>query len=201
MRFPGLSRLIILAGGIPAVVESHATTDRSGAPTSNQSQQLPRSCLVQENSSEQIKGLLETIDDRPTADAYNSLGVLYAQGRQTGCAISAFEAALRLDGHNWQSHYNLGLALLTKGDRSRAASELQAAIRQQPDSAASHFALATLLQEEGRLDGAVREFEAVLQIDPKFAPGYLSLATLYTQQGKNAEAETLFRQAIKNDPK
>src|SRR5882672_1568092 len=146
MRFVGLSRLIILAGAIPAVAQNHATIGRSGDPTKH-TQQLPRSCLVQENSSEQIKALLEAINDHPTADAYDALGDLYARGRHTECAISAFKAALRLDGQNWQSHYNLGLALLTKGDRSRAASELQAAIRQQPDSAASHFALATLLQE------------------------------------------------------
>src|SRR3984893_5607841 len=164
VRFVGLSRLIILAGAIPAVAQNHATIGRSGDPTSKQTQQLPRSCLVQENSSEQIKVLLETINDHPTADAYNALGDLYARGRHTECAISAFKAALRLDGQNWQSHYNLGLALLTKGDRIRAASELQAAIRQQPDSAASHFALATLLQEQGRLDRAETEFENVPQI-------------------------------------
>jgi len=140
VRFVGLSRLIILAGAIPAAAQNHATIGRSGDPTSKHTQQLPRSCLVQENSWEQIKVLLETINDHPTAGAYNTLGVLYAGNHHTGCAISAFKAALRLDGHNWQSHYYLGLALLKKGDRSRAASELQAAIRQQPDSAASHFA-------------------------------------------------------------
>jgi len=91
-------------------------------------------------------------------------------GPSPECAISAFKVALRLDGQNC-IHYNLGLALLTKGDRATPPVNYKAAIRQQPDSAASHFALATLLQEEGRLDGAVREFEAVLQIDPKFAPG------------------------------
>ena len=93
MRFVGLSWLLILAVAIPAVAQNHATIGHSGDPTSKQTQQLPRSCLVQENSSEQIKVLLETINDHPTADAYNALGDLYARGRSRNCHLSVQSCA------------------------------------------------------------------------------------------------------------
>src|SRR6266403_4561313 len=195
-----LVSLLVVADANHVVAQSHAPVSRGDA-VSKSSRALPKSCLVQEHPSEQISVLLETIRDHPTAGAYNTIGALYAQNSRVACAISAFEAALRLDGKNWQSHYNLGLALLTKGDRARAAAEFQAAIRQKPDSVASHFALGTLLQEERKLYGAIAEFQAVLQIDHNFAPACLSLGALYTQQGKDSEAADLFRQAIQSDPK
>jgi tetratricopeptide (TPR) repeat protein len=183
----GLRKLIILlavAGSNPVIAQDCTPVSRSDVDRKS-SQALPKSCLTQEHPSEQVSVLLETIRDHPTAGAYNTLGALYARDSRVTCAISAFETALRLDDQNWQSHYNLGLALLTKGDRARAASELQNAVQQKPDSAASHFALGTLLQEGQKLARAVEEFQAVLQIDPNFAPACLSSGVLYTQQGKD----------------
>ena len=200
VRLLRLATLLVFAAANRCVAQNRAPAAR-GDVARKSSRAFPKSCLVQEHPSEQISVLLETIRDHATAGAYNTLGALYAQDSRVACAISAFEAALRLDGQNWQSHYNLGLALLTKGDRTRAASEFQAAIRQKPDSVACHFALGTLLQEERKLDRALQEFAAVLQIDPNFVPAYLSLGVLYTQQGKDLEATGLFRQAIQNDQK
>ena len=48
------------------------------------------------------------------------------------CAVAAFELALKLDDRNWEVHYDLALALMTKGDRARAERELQTAIEQKP---------------------------------------------------------------------
>jgi len=204
VRFVKVSTFVVLAFAIPAVAQSPRVSGqgsgRSGIPAARQTQQLPKPCLVQEHPSEQITALLETIRDHPTAGAYNTLGALYAQDRRTTCAIAAFEGALRLEPGDWQAHYNLGLAVLTKGDRSRAASEFQSAILQKPDSVAPHFALGTLLQEAGKFDGAAKEFESALQNDPNFAPAQFSLGVLYTQQEKDPEAAALFRRAIQNDP-
>src|ERR1700730_782310 len=95
---------------------------------------LPRSCVEQIHPSEKITALLESVNDHPTAGAFNTLGVLYAQADRVSCAIAALEAALKLEHHNWESHYNLALALLRKGDRASAVRELQTAIREKPDS-------------------------------------------------------------------
>src|SRR5260221_9033006 len=153
VRLLSLVALLLSAHPDRGLAQTRApATRRDGAPKS--SGELPRSCLLQQHPSEQITALLETVRDHPTAGAYNTLGALYARDSRVACAVSAFEAALRLDSENWQARYNLGLALVTKGDLARAAKELQAAIRYKPDSVALHVALATLLQNQGKLDGA-----------------------------------------------
>src|SRR5579864_4475394 len=130
---------------------------------------LPASCLDQGHSSEKITSLLESIHEHPTAGAYNTLGVLYVQQDRVSCGIASFEAALKLEGQNWEAHYNLGLALLRKKDRARATRELQTAIQQKPDSVSAHFALGSVLEVEKKLGDAEEQFRAVLKIDPDFA--------------------------------
>src|SRR3989442_3657357 len=63
---------------------------------------LPNSCLQRSHSSEKMTALIESVRDRPTAGAYNTLGVLYAQADGASCAIAAFEAALKLQDQNWE---------------------------------------------------------------------------------------------------
>jgi len=72
------------------------------------------------------KILLETINDHPTADAYNALGDLYARGpshrmrhlsvQKLRCALDGQELAIPTI--TWASRF------LTKGDRSRAAQRI-----------------------------------------------------------------------------
>jgi lipoprotein NlpI len=64
--------------------------------------------------------LERVIATQPSSNAYAALGAYFAQHEQMPCAISAFESALRLDSGAWQTHYNLALALLKKGERNRA---------------------------------------------------------------------------------
>src|SRR5438552_3325767 len=148
--FLHLSFLMILACAVSAVGQSAAL----GHAVPARPPILPKPCLEQSHSSEKITALLETIHDHPTAGAYNTLGVLYAQGDRVSCAIAAFEAAINLEDPNWEAHYNLAIALLSKGDRTKAMRELQTAIQQKPDSVSSHFALGSVLEDEKKLGEA-----------------------------------------------
>ena len=145
---------------------------------------LPKSCLEQSHPSEKITALLESVHDHPTAGAYNTLGVLYAQSDHVSCAIAAFEAALKLEDQNWESHYNLALALLRKGDRGRAVRELQTAIQEKPDSVSSHFALGSVFEGEQKLREAEEQFRSTLKVDPHFAPGAIKLSQALIAEGK-----------------
>jgi tetratricopeptide (TPR) repeat protein len=160
---------------------------------------LPRQCL-QGRSSEKIAALLESIHDHPTAGAYNTLGVLYAQADRVSCAIPAFETALKLENQNWEVHYNLALALLRKGDRTLAARELQAAIQQKPDSVSAHFALGTLFESEKKLSEAEDELRSVLKLDPKFAPASLKLSEVSIAEGRPQSAVAVLLDATKQTP-
>jgi tetratricopeptide (TPR) repeat protein len=170
------------------------------APTTGQEGALPKSCLVRAGASAKITALLETVQDHPTAGAFNTLGVMYAQAGRVSCAIPSFEASVKLEKQNWEAHHNFALALLQKGDPSRAERELQTAIQQKPDSVSSHFALGTLFVDEKKLGQAETEFRSALNIDPRFAPGALKLGQVLISEGKPQAAVACLEDAVKQAP-
>ncbi|MGA8617291.1 MAG: tetratricopeptide repeat protein [Candidatus Sulfotelmatobacter sp.] len=192
-----LSVLITLAGLLSAALQNAAPAQVAPAvdpPT------LPKSCLEQSHPSEKITALLESVHDHPTAGAYNTLGVLYAQAGRLSCGIAAFEAALKLEDENWEAHYNLALALLRKGDRARAVHELQTAIGQKPDSVSSHFALGSLFEDEKKLKNAEEQFLSALMIDPHFGPGAIKLGEVLIAEGRPPAAVARLEDAVKQAP-
>jgi tetratricopeptide (TPR) repeat protein len=192
-----LSALIILAG---AICIARQTPAPPRGTATKRILTLPQSCLVPARASDKILALLETVQDHPTAGAYNTLGVLYAQADRISCAIPSFEAALKLENQNWEAHYNLALALLRRGDRGRAARELETAIQQKPDSVSAHFALGTLFEEEKKLAEAEEQFRSVLHIDPHFASGALKLSQVLMIEGKTQAAIACLEDAVKQVP-
>ena len=186
--------LITLAGALSVTTQNavQAQAASSARPTT-----LPKSCLEQSHPSEKITALLESIHDHPTAGAYNTLGVLYAQADRVSCGIAAFEAALELGDQNWEAHYNLALALLRKGDRARGVHELQTAVQQKPDSVSSHFALGSVFEDEKKLGNAEEQFRSALKIDPRFAPGAIRLSEVLVAEGKTQAAVACLEDAVK----
>jgi tetratricopeptide (TPR) repeat protein len=161
---------------------------------------LPKSCVPQNHPSEKIAALLDSVHDHPTAGAYNTLGVLYAQADRVSCGIAAFEAALKLEDQNWEAHYNLGLAVLRKGDRARAMRELQTAIQQKPDSVSSHFALASVFEDEKKLGNAEEQFRTALKIDPHFTQAAIRLSEVLIAEGKPQASVACLENAVKQAP-
>jgi tetratricopeptide (TPR) repeat protein len=180
-----MTLLAVLGNAVLAFTQSPSGIAHGTAATPKT---LPSSCLARGRESEQISELLTTVRDHPTAGAYNTLGVLFAQADRLACAMPAFEASISLVDKNWEAHYNLGLALLRKGNRVLAATELQTAVRQKPDSAAAHFALGSLWQAEDKREEAAQEFNVVLTIDSQFVPASLAVAQVLMAQGKPAAA-------------
>jgi tetratricopeptide (TPR) repeat protein len=189
-----------LAGTLP--VAGQSATPGHGAFASPPPV-LHEPCLRQKDSSEKIAVMLKTVHDQPTAGGYNTLGVLFAQADRVSCAIAAFEGALKLDDRNWEVHYDLALALITKGDRARAERELQTAIQQKPYSVSAHFALGSLLEDEKRIVEAEGQFRSTLKIDPGFALGAIKLNGILIAEGKPQAAvaclENATRQALPPD--
>jgi tetratricopeptide (TPR) repeat protein len=193
--------LVFLEAACLAVVAAQAPANsaaRTALPALSPS--LAADCSSRKGASQPVSELLETLHDHPTASAYNTLGALFAQQGRDHCAISAFEASLRLDEHNWEAHYNLAVALIRRGDRSRATAELHAAIEQKPDSAYTRFALATLLQDEHKTDQAELAFRSALSVAPNFVPASLGLANLLLAQKKYAAAGQCLERALTLSP-
>jgi len=189
--------LLMMAGTI-----SLAGQSANSAPTASPQHRavLPQKCLSPVHSSDKIGELSETINDHPTAGAFNTLGVLYAQQDQVPCSIWAFEASLRLQDQNWEAHYNLAIALLRTGDRSRANRELQTAIGQKPDSVNSRYALASVLDEEKKVTEAEEQLRTVLKQDPKFAPATLMLGRVLINESKPQQAIETLEEGLRQQP-
>src|SRR6202035_5073001 len=161
---------------------------------------LPKSCVEQNHPSEKLAALLESAHDHPTAGAYNTLGVLYAQADRVSCGVAAFEAALKLEDQNWEAHYNLALVLLRKGDRARAIHQLQTAIQQKPDSVSSHFALGSVFEEQKKWGNAEEHFRSALKIDPYFTQAAIKLSEVLITEGKPQAAVACLEDAVKQAP-
>jgi len=189
--------LLTLAGTIAVAAQGAALAQVGPAVRTNT---LPKACLERTHTSEKIATLLETIQDHPTAGAYNTLGVLYAQKDRLACAIPAFEASFQLESQNWEAHYNLALALLRKGDRPRATRELRTAIQQKPDSVSSRFALGSVLEDEKKLGDAEELFRSTIKIDPRFAPGSIALSQVLIAEGKQHAAVACLEEALTQNP-
>jgi tetratricopeptide (TPR) repeat protein len=187
--------VITMLGAFCLAQSAAGQTAGSAHPTT-----LPKSCLAQNHPSEKIATMLESVHDHPTAGAYNTLGVLYAQENRVLCGIAAFEAALQLQDQNWEAHYNLALALLRKGDRARAVHELQIAIQQKPDAVSTHFALGSVLEDEKKLGNAEEQFRSALNIDPHFAPVAIKLGEVLVAEGKPQAAVSCLEEAVKQVP-
>jgi tetratricopeptide (TPR) repeat protein len=161
---------------------------------------LPAQCLHPAKASDSLLQLLDAIADHPTAGAYNTLGALFAQEGLDTCAISSFQAALQLDAKDYEARFNLAVALIKRGDRTRAAQELRAVITEKPDSATAHHALGSLLEAEKKLPEAATEYQAVLRADPHFPLGAVDLARVLVTQKKFEDAIAVLEEALTLSP-
>ncbi len=161
---------------------------------------LPKTCLESDRANGNVTHLLNAIRDHPTADAWNALGVLYAQRNLLTCAIPAFETALGLQPDSAEARYNLALALIKGGRTIQATQELQTLIRQKPQFAGAHLALGVVLQGEGKLGAAESEFEAAIKSDPHFYAAYLNLAGLLESEKRYPAAVSSLQQALAFNP-
>src|SRR5215813_7954838 len=161
--------LLMIAGTISVAAQ---TANPAQAGRSSRPPIIPKNCLAQAHHSDKIGEVQESIQDHPTAGAYNTLGALYAQEGQISCAISAFEASILVQDPNWEAHYNLGIALVQHGDQARAEHELRTAIQQKADSLTSRFALAGILEAQKPVE-AEEQLRIILKQDPRFVPAIL----------------------------
>ena len=186
---------VALGVGVPL---QHEESPRAGTSTGPAS--LPAGCRESGVADSKIARLLDVIHDRPTSDAWDALGVLYAQRNSLNCALPAFESALRLQPDSAEARYNLALALIQSGQPARATQELDTLIRQKPQFAGAHYALGVVLQGKNQPEAAQREFETAIHDDLRFYAAYLDLAGLLASENKYPAAISLLEKAQSYKP-
>src|SRR5690349_20189437 len=104
--------------------------------------------------------LEHAIKTAPSANTYEALGAWFARRRQFACAIPAFDHALQLSPNSWETHFNIGLALMENNDEQRALTEFRFAVKLKPDSVRARSALGAALQGSKRFEEAEDEFSS-----------------------------------------
>ncbi len=138
---------------------------------------------------------------RKTTEAgYVAAAMKALQARRFDEAVSQFKGALAIDSLDAQSHYNLGFALVQKGDLPAAAEEFRRAAQLKPDFANAHFNLGFVLQSMGRLSEAEGHYREAARLNPKAANAFLNLGILLTTQRRLDEADRFCSEAVRLEP-
>jgi tetratricopeptide (TPR) repeat protein len=136
------------------------------------------------------------IKNSPSADAYDALGAWFAQQHQLPCAIAAFESGLKLNPNSWETHFNLGLALIEGKQPERAVAQFREAVKLKPDAVQARNALGVAFQASGRLEQAEQEFKESVKFDARSADSLDHLAQVYSAQRRYGLAIETWNRAI-----
>jgi tetratricopeptide (TPR) repeat protein len=115
-------------------------------------------------------------------------------------AIGQFQEALRLQPDPADAHYNLGVALASKGQVDEAIRQYQEALRLKPDHADAHNNLGVALGKKGQVDEAIRQFQEALRLKPDHADAHYNLGLLLGHKGQMDEAIRQFQDALRLKP-
>lgn len=122
----------------------------------------------------------------PSSGAHFALGDWFADNRKPGCAVQAFQSALKLETDPARRAYLQGLSLYTAGHAQEALAPLQQSIRLHPADAQARMALGADLATLGHNKEALAEWEAALKIDPASKKALHGLAKALLAIGDDA---------------
>jgi tetratricopeptide (TPR) repeat protein len=113
---------------------------------------------------------------------------------------SLFRHTLSITTGNYKIHYNLGLALQSKGELTEAIHQYQEVLRTNPFHADTHNNLGLALQTKGDLNAAVQEFQTALRIDPGYKNAHVNLGAAFQANGMLDAAILEYGRALQISP-
>jgi len=136
----------------------------------------------------------------------NSLGVTYAQMNRYHLAIPLFEKVLAVDGGDFMALFNLGFALLARGETGAALSRFEEALAIDGQSFGLLLQLGKMYCRAGRHEEAIDVLlkgREVATAETDFNPGlvYRYLGQAYAGLGRNREAMANLQRAVSHNPR
>lgn len=161
-----------------------------------------RYSLAQGNTREAEVALTKAVQLAPSAiEPLLELGGLYSNAlRRPADAISAFEAAIRLQPRHAGAHHGLGMALVMAGKPDAAVTELRRAAELAPGNPLPRHALGRVLVAQGKPEEALKAYSEALRLQPGFIPSRLDRAYIYMQRGAWQNARDDFAQVVAQAP-
>jgi protein O-mannosyl-transferase len=145
--------------------------------------------------------LRKVLNAQPTnAIAHYNLGIIAQAEGKPDEAISAYEAAVRLDPNHAGAFNNLGIVQASQGLIPEATGSFRQSLRLAPGKASTHRNLAMVLQVQERFGEAVEHYRAALQLEPNDAETSSSLAYALHAAGDLREAIRYDRYTLQLNP-
>jgi Flp pilus assembly protein TadD len=119
---------------------------------------LSRSARASHRVAEAISILETVLVQRPGANSWNELGLLYEDMGSLPAAESAFQNAIAAKPGSDSAHNNLGYCLLLQDRLDRAEAEFRKAVELNPTSATARNNLAVVLTRRGDPKAALEQF-------------------------------------------
>ncbi|MES0882958.1 tetratricopeptide repeat-containing sulfotransferase family protein [Roseibium sp. SCP14] len=114
-------------------------------------------------------------------------------------AFELFEEVLRLEPHNPQANFSLGIAAYQTGDVGLAIARLQTAARKASKHPQVHQLLGLALMNVGDLDAAHKSLKKAVSLGPKVADFHAQIGDLYRLKRQPVLARQSFERALKLD--
>jgi tetratricopeptide (TPR) repeat protein len=132
-----------------------------------------------------------------TLTAYKVMMSSYYEQRQLSLAKLVALRALKLDEHDPEIYYTLGLISLAEKEPAKARVQFKTAAEKRADYLPAHLQLAKMAMDTSDYSGAEQSIRKILAVDGKNAEAHLNLGIAYKGMGQYDKAMAEYDTALK----
>ena len=155
--------------------------------------------FLQNNMEEAIKLYFNSIEIKPTANAYNDRASCYRNLQQYDKAISDYNNAISLDDALAFVYNNLAAIYRINEDFEKAMSNYNIAIAKNPNYEIAYNNRGRLYFEQKNFTAAATDFDKAISLNSDYAPSYNNRGILHHKNKDYVSAITAFDKAISLD--
>ena len=165
---------------------------------------MVQALLAQDKKSDATQLVNAVLKDNPkdpeALEMRSALQLQTGNPQQIQMAINDLQSLVQRTPDSAALRYDLGHALLAKGDRDQATLQLQEAIKLRPDFIPPKLLLAQILLSKGDYPHSGVQTEDVLKLDPKNLRAHLIHASDLVGMGQKEKARDELQDIVKNYP-
>jgi tetratricopeptide (TPR) repeat protein len=196
-RSPGLLGILALAMlALPspgrAFQQAPPTRHKPSQPDAANAPLQQAEELIQQSLFDQARKIIDRqVEQNPSVDAYNLLGIVCTNEKDYDHAADAFQHALTLAPNSTKTHNNLGNLYVAQQKVDLAEKEFTKVLSLSPANRDANYNLGLLLIAEGKTLAAIQHFQ---RVHPATVETRFNLVRAYFQAGKPTEAMSIARE-------
>ncbi len=144
--------------------------------------------------------LLKYIEDNPSLEAINLLGIVYINLNENDKAILLFKNLISKNYIDENIYNNIGVAFKKNKNYSSAIEYFNLSIRINKKSISSYFNLGNTYAEIGQHSNSEKNFKICLKFNKNYLPAIINLSALYINKRLLDKAMKLLKNCLKENP-